>query len=558
MEPKIKAYSYIRFSTPEQAKGDSLRRQLELSRKYAEAHNLILDETMQDLGLSAFHGKHKSKGTLGRFLDLIEEGMIPPGSVLLVENLDRLSREQPLTALSQFINIIQAGIKLVTLQNNQEYTKENLNEGQLYLTVGEIIRANKESERKSYLLGKAWSNKREKAMRGEIKLTSKAPLWLKLSKDRKSFSLIPEARKTIELIFTLKLSGMGIGRIEKELNRRADVWVPPYNPKRKTIGWRASYISKILNSRAVIGEFTPHHLKDDKRRPETPIAKYFPKAIDEDLFNNVQAQLRTNRGLSGHSGGRTGQATNLFVHLVYCGFCGAPMHLIDKGAPPKGAKYLHCDKSRRTGQCEAKAVRYYEFERIFFENFEELNVSDLLPDQNELQKHRTNLQQKLVSNNQQLFDIEEQIENITDSIGKTKDERVRQKLEDSLIKIFDEKDKLIGNNQIIEKELSDLESEMKSINSNIDTTKEVYGLLKGCKDSHARISFRLKLREEIRKLIRRIDIYPLKQPYKKVQEIDYHVYQFMDSKYIDKIRISFKGSIKTKVLFLKSTGEPDY
>jgi len=30
-----KAYSYIRFSTPEQLKGDSLRRQLESSREYS-------------------------------------------------------------------------------------------------------------------------------------------------------------------------------------------------------------------------------------------------------------------------------------------------------------------------------------------------------------------------------------------------------------------------------------------------------------------------------------------------------------------------------------------
>jgi len=35
MSKKKKAYSYIRFSTPEQLKGDSLRRQLESSRKYA-------------------------------------------------------------------------------------------------------------------------------------------------------------------------------------------------------------------------------------------------------------------------------------------------------------------------------------------------------------------------------------------------------------------------------------------------------------------------------------------------------------------------------------------
>src|SRR5262245_52339556 len=31
----IKAYSYLRFSTPDQMKGDSLRRQTELARRYA-------------------------------------------------------------------------------------------------------------------------------------------------------------------------------------------------------------------------------------------------------------------------------------------------------------------------------------------------------------------------------------------------------------------------------------------------------------------------------------------------------------------------------------------
>jgi DNA invertase Pin-like site-specific DNA recombinase len=48
-----RAYSYIRFSTPEQAKGSSLERQLEASMKYAEAHGLLLDDKLvyRDLGL---------------------------------------------------------------------------------------------------------------------------------------------------------------------------------------------------------------------------------------------------------------------------------------------------------------------------------------------------------------------------------------------------------------------------------------------------------------------------------------------------------------------------
>jgi hypothetical protein len=40
------AYSYIRFSTPDQIKGDSLRRQTEASSHYAAEHNLTLDETL--------------------------------------------------------------------------------------------------------------------------------------------------------------------------------------------------------------------------------------------------------------------------------------------------------------------------------------------------------------------------------------------------------------------------------------------------------------------------------------------------------------------------------
>ena len=39
-----RAYSYIRFSSPEQARGDSRRRQIEASRAYADEHGLEMDE----------------------------------------------------------------------------------------------------------------------------------------------------------------------------------------------------------------------------------------------------------------------------------------------------------------------------------------------------------------------------------------------------------------------------------------------------------------------------------------------------------------------------------
>ncbi|WP_415926795.1 recombinase family protein [Mesorhizobium salmacidum] len=90
------AYSYIRMSTDIQLKGDSLRRQTERSKKYAQDHNLQLveDLRLEDIGVSAFKGDNVSSGALGKFLDAVKAGRILKGSYLLVESFDRLSRQK--------------------------------------------------------------------------------------------------------------------------------------------------------------------------------------------------------------------------------------------------------------------------------------------------------------------------------------------------------------------------------------------------------------------------------------------------------------------------------
>jgi DNA invertase Pin-like site-specific DNA recombinase len=88
------AYSYLRFSTPEQAKGDSRRRQLAMAERYAAEHHLRLDKhlSFRDLGVSAFRSKNAKEGALRAFLEAIEHNLVPQESVLLIESLDRLSR----------------------------------------------------------------------------------------------------------------------------------------------------------------------------------------------------------------------------------------------------------------------------------------------------------------------------------------------------------------------------------------------------------------------------------------------------------------------------------
>ena len=61
---------------------------------------------------------------MGRFLEAVRVGSVKRGSYLIVESLDRLSREQVLTAQSLFLSIIQAGINLVTLMDGKVYRPE--------------------------------------------------------------------------------------------------------------------------------------------------------------------------------------------------------------------------------------------------------------------------------------------------------------------------------------------------------------------------------------------------------------------------------------------------
>lgn len=80
-------------------------------------------------------------------------------------------------------------------------------------------------------------------------------------------------------------------------------------------------------------------------------------------------------------------------------------------------------------------------------------------------------------------------------------------------------------------------------------------MLQSAKDEQERIDYRLRLRVEIKKLVERIQIYPLQEKYKEVEEIEPGIYKIMDSKYIDRVRIRFRGTKNRRVLYEKSYGE---
>src|SRR5438067_1359017 len=114
--PVKRAFSYIRFSKPEQLRGDSLRRQKEWGERLCQARGWHLDTglRLQDLGVSAFRGKNADTGSLGAFIDAIQMGKVQPGDVLLLENLDRLSRDEIDEAYGLFRQVLRSGVEIVT------------------------------------------------------------------------------------------------------------------------------------------------------------------------------------------------------------------------------------------------------------------------------------------------------------------------------------------------------------------------------------------------------------------------------------------------------------
>lgn len=367
-----KAYSYIRMSTDAQLKGDSLRRQLEKSRLYAAENALLLvdDTELRDIGVSAFKGANAESGALGSFLQAVRTGKIERGSYLLVESLDRISRQPPMIALSLFVELMNSGIVLVTLSDNQVYTDKTNDLQQLIISIVVMSRAHEESATKSQRVTAAWNNKRSRI--NEAKLTTRGPAWLKISADKKTFEIIQERAAVIRRIFDDAIAGIGAYTIARRLNADG---VPTFGGSRV---WQMGSVSKIITNPSVIGEFQLHKAVEGRRiKDGEPIKRYFPSVIADEVYYSAQASRLSRRT---HGGGRRGKfVANLFAKIAKCAYCGGTMMFEDKGKGPKGSTYLTCMSLKSGIPCISARWRYGDFETSFLAFVEELDLGSLFP-----------------------------------------------------------------------------------------------------------------------------------------------------------------------------------
>ncbi|WP_440843202.1 recombinase family protein [Paraburkholderia sp. 22099] len=415
-----RAYSYVRFSTPEQSKGDSLRRQQELSEAYAAKHGLTLDTTLtfHDLGVSAYKGSNVERGRLGDFIEACESGLVERGSYLLVESLDRISRSEVDKALRLFLSILDHGIVVVTLTDERVYRTGGADVSMdLIISITVMTRAHEESATKSKRQRAAWNNKR--ANIGTKKLTARSPLWLKLNSDRTRFDFIPERVEIVEEIISFAKNGFGQLAIAKMLNERG---TPAFSGENNA--WHSSYIQKILTSKQLYGEFQPGETINGKKVfTGQPFDDYYPSVITKDEFYSLQA-FRAQNAVGGGRARKGKTVPNLLSGLLRCGYCGRSNMVIAGAAakrvktpegetirPPK--KVLVCDAARRGMGCYAVQWGYNEFEAAFLTFCRGLSLDALLADlRNDTGPEPVKVEDQLHVEEQKIADAQKAIEKI--------------------------------------------------------------------------------------------------------------------------------------------------
>ncbi|MEI7730145.1 MAG: recombinase family protein [Verrucomicrobiota bacterium] len=345
-----RAYNYVRFSSPPQEWGASERRQDDAAKAYCAKNGLTLVEKYIDKGVSAWKGKNK-KNALGELVKVLTAG-----DYLLVEDEDRISRENPLTAGNFLLEIVKKGVSIVTVKDGKIITEKNFFEPNVFLpTILKAMLAHQEDNKKSDRLLDAWEERRQDIIKGKDRF-GKLPFWLKRDKNTNALIRIPEAEKVVRDIFEMCNNGMGIRTIAANLIKTN---TPTYRTsKGKPTNWNISTVKHVLSSPTVYGAYQSRRKINGKKINEGPLVEnILPVIVPKDKVKVIQDKISRRK----HFGTRgVICVNNIFSRITICHHCHSTMVYTTKGKHG----YLTCSKFHETKSCKAGVINYAVIEKV--------------------------------------------------------------------------------------------------------------------------------------------------------------------------------------------------
>ena len=333
------AYSYRRVSSGGQAQSDKsgLQRQEQALKDWMRRHpDFRLAEELLDPGVSAYTGRNRLQGALGRFLAAARSGAIARGSVLVVEDHRRFSRQEPLDALESLIRDVWGqglGFAVCSYQAGTPLFRETTGAQDLAMLSFLFAQAHAESDEKSKWSRGGWHKIYEAQDRGE-RPRHRTPYWIDRDESQPGspFSLNDHAC-SIEAMFKMCLAGMGQTQIADELNALG-YNAPPASKDRR---WNRGQVSQRLMDPAVTGLL--------QRKNSHDIPGYYPSVVDQEIFARAQRAKATRDRKRSTTKAR--KVHFLFSGLVRCAGCGSLLTYRAAGryARPGHPGYVTCTDS---------------------------------------------------------------------------------------------------------------------------------------------------------------------------------------------------------------------
>jgi hypothetical protein len=350
-------FVYLRYSSDGQADGLSFERQRAAAESYLASIGIDKNAPevvwVEDPGFSAFHGEHLRAGQLGKIVAQVRSRKVT-GGMLVCETVSRASRQGSFALLPLIQDFLNADFTIKLLDGPEAFNRNNVPKFLGTMLALQADLAHAESLAKSEYSIANWAKRREQARTNGTAFTSECPRWLRVVDD--NYVPIRECVESVVKVFQLALNGWGVTRIVSYANKNS--WVAPA----KKPGWHLSLVNRLLQNKALLGEFQPYQRVNGKRVPlGDPIAEYYPAVIDADLFYAVQgirskaAQFPRRRDENNY---------NYLLGLATCE-CGASWRRINKNSGKQAgyAVYACSNRVRHVTDCPYMPAR--KFDNVF-------------------------------------------------------------------------------------------------------------------------------------------------------------------------------------------------
>lgn len=342
----IKAYAYVRYSSTVQADGDSVERQVNPLEAFERKFGIKIEEVFLDAGVSSFRGDNARKGQLKVILDRIEKGSITRGDYIVVESIDRITRQRLIDGVELIQSILKKGIRIYTTFDRQTYSYDDPDQDFKTLMMISLIaqRANEESATKSRRRKSAWNKaKLSAAVEGKPFNMLNPPYGLRFDTVSERFVIEEDEANEIRTIFSL-LKVMGVSRVIKKINESA---------KRK---WNNKAVQSLIKTKYPLGVLMSQRRDENRKKVFLEFVEgYYPNIITHTDYNSAVSAMTTRRSRR-YYGVSTIGSVNIFKHVVKCGKCGQSL-IFEKQKNQKGELYTYYNcltKKELKGNCDQR------------------------------------------------------------------------------------------------------------------------------------------------------------------------------------------------------------